>query len=307
MLGAGRAGSKWKPRSESTRRQPVREARSGVGHNQLITALARRRTVFLDNPTRVCLFCLSSDGPFTSAEHVIPRSLGPATNDYVIPPGGVCDPCNNWLGSQVDAPFVDRFDIRLTRGLERLRGRKGSFPDIIDGRDATAKLDVELEGAKVTLYAANVDETEDGGLDIELRPTVRDPPDVIARTIRAMWKMALGAIWLADPERALSREWDHLRCGVLGYRFSGYLLQWPFTAIITRRMDVNINSEAPESPVAMSFVLGGVALAVPIAKGARIARDDVASAGWEVYTTESVPPTSVHLRLEPTEQAWVRR
>jgi hypothetical protein len=126
----------------------------------------RRRSVHRDNPTRGCLFCLSSDGPFTSEEHVIPRSLGPATNDYVIPPGGVCDPCNNWLGSQVDAPFVDRFDIRPTRGLEGLRGRTGSLPDIIDGRNATAKLDLEMEDAKVTLYAARVDETDDGGLDI---------------------------------------------------------------------------------------------------------------------------------------------
>src|SRR5437879_5899500 len=105
-----------------------------------MNTLARRRTVHVNAPVRGCLFCLGVDGPFTSAEHVIPRSLGPRTEDYVIPPGGVCDPCNNWLGAQVDAPFVDRFDIRLTRGLEKLRGRKGALPDVIDGRDATAKL-----------------------------------------------------------------------------------------------------------------------------------------------------------------------
>jgi hypothetical protein len=252
------------------------------------------------------LFCLRSDGPFTGEEHVIPRSLGPATDDYLIPPGGVCDPCNNWLGGQVDAPFVDRFDIRLTRGLEELRGRTGTLPDIIDGHDATAKLDLELEGAKVTLYAAKVEETEDGGLDIELRPTVRDPPDVIARTMRALWKMALGIIWLTDRERALSREWGHLRCGVLGYRFSGFLMQRPFTATITRRMDVSLSLEAPESPVAMSFVLGGVALSVPIAQGAQIARDEVTAAGWEVYTTNASAPESIHLRLEPTEPDAMR-
>jgi len=263
--------------------------------------VARRRIVHVDHPKRQCLFCLSAEAPFTSEEHVIPRSLGPATDDYVIPPGGVCDLCNNWLGAQVDAPFVDRFDIRLTRGLEELRGRKGTLPNIIDGHNATAKLDLELDGAKVTLYATEVEETADGGLDIELRPTVRDPPDVVARTIRALWKMALGIIWLADQERALSREWDHLRCGVLGYPINGYLLQWPFTARITRRMDVNVSLEAPESPVAMRFVLGGVALAVPIAQGARIARDEVTAAGWEIYTTDASPPRSVHLRLEPTE------
>jgi len=268
-------------------------------HNDSVLPGARRRIVHVDASGRGCLFCLSSVGAFTSEEHVIPRSLGPATDDYVIPPGGVCDECNNWLGGQVDAPFVDRFDIRLTRGLEQLRGRKGTLPDIIDGRNAMAKLEVEIEGAKVTLYAAKAEETSDGGLHIELQPTVRDPPDVTARTIRALWKIALGIMWLADRERALSREWDHLRCGILGYRFSGYLLQWPFTALITRRMDVNLSLETPESPTAMSFALGGVALAVPIANGARIARDDVTAAGWEVHTTDASAPQSVHVRLDP--------
>ncbi len=265
-----------------------------------MNTLARRRTVHVNAPDRGCLFCLGVDGPFTSAEHVIPRSLGPRTEDYVIPPGGVCDPCNNWLGAQVDAPFVDRFDIRLTRGLEKLRGRKGALPDVIDGRDATAKLDLELEGAKVTLYAARVDPTEDGGLDIELRPTVRDPPDVVARTIRALWKIALGVMWLADRQAAMAPEWDHLRRGVLGTPFRGYLLQFPFTALITRRLDVNLRLNRPESPMAMSFVLGGVALAVPIAVGVQIDPQEVVAAGWEIYTTESVAPRSIHLRLEPS-------
>jgi hypothetical protein len=65
-------------------------------------------------------------------------------------------------------------------------------------------------------------------------------------------------------------------------------------------MDVSLSLEAPESPVAMSFVLGGVALSVPIAHGAQIARDDVTAAGWEAYTTDASAPKSVHLRLEPT-------
>jgi hypothetical protein len=160
---------------------------------------------------------------------------------------------------------------------------------------------LELEGAKVTLYARRVEETADGGLDIDLQPTVRDPPDVVARTIRALWKMALGIIWLADRERALAPEWDHLRRGVLGYRFSGYLLQRPFTARITRRLAVNVNLRAPETATAMTFTMGGVALALPIAPGAQVRRDEVVRAGWDVYTSDSVAPASIQLRLEPTE------
>lgn len=265
--------------------------------------MPRIRTVHTDALRRNCLYCLAAEGPFGSEEHVIPRSLGPDTERFVIPPGGVCDPCNNWLGGQVDTPFVDRFDMRLTRALEGLRGRRGALPDLIEGREVVAKLDLDLDGAKVTMYASKVEETADGGLDIEIRPKVRDPPDVVARTIRALWKIALGCIYLTNRGEALDPRWDHLRRGVLGYPFAGYLLQRPFTAGITRRLDVNVNVADPESPIAMTFVLGGVALAVPIGLGATVARADVVRAGWEVRASDSVAPTTLRFRLEPDPHA----
>src|SRR5215217_697743 len=121
---------------------------------------ARRRRVDVDlgRDARGCLFCLSTAGPFEGEEHVIPRSLGPKTDRFVLPQGVVCDPCNRFLGRQVDAPFVDRFDMRLTRRLEDLRGRSGAVPEVIEGRDVTAELNVDLDGAKVTLLAARADE-----------------------------------------------------------------------------------------------------------------------------------------------------
>lgn len=151
----------------------------------------------MDAPKRKCLYCLAAAGPFASEEHVIPRTFGPDTERFVIPPGGVCDPCNNWLGPQVDAPFADRFDMRLTRRLEGLRSRRGALPETIEGRNPTARLDLDLDGAKVTLFASSVTETPDGGLDIEIQPRVRDPSDVISRTIRALWKIALARQHLA--------------------------------------------------------------------------------------------------------------
>jgi hypothetical protein len=143
----------------------------------------KRRTVHTEVAERRCLYCLSGDGPFISEEHVIPRSLGSETERFVIPPGGVCDPCNHWLGAQVDAPFVDRFDMRMTRALHEMRGRKGVIPKVIESQSPTARFDVDIDGAKVTFYASVVTHMADGTLEIEIQPKIQDPPDVVARTI----------------------------------------------------------------------------------------------------------------------------
>ncbi len=269
--------------------------------NEQRPAKARKVHTALALKDRHCLFCLADDGPFRGEEHVVPRVLGPNTDQFTIPPGVVCDPCNSWLGRQVDAPFTDRFDIRLTRGLEGLRGRSGRPLHTIEGRDATALLELEIEGGKVEIYAARADPSPDGGLDIEIRPQQRDPPDVVARTIRALWKIALGAIWLRDGPEVLDPKYDALRLAVLGAPFNGYLLQAPFVVRVTRRLDVNVGIDRPENPWAMTFILGGVALAVPLTEGAPVRPKDAKEHGWEVRSTRATAPSSIRLRLEPTD------
>jgi len=191
--------------------------------------------------------------------------------------------------------------MKLTRGLEGRRGRVGRPPLVIEGRDVTAKLDVEIDGAAVTLYAARVTEIGDGGLDIEIRPLARDPSDIVARTIRALWKIALGSAWLRYGKEALDHRWDHLRHAVLGAPFRGFLLQAPFTATVTRQLRVEISLDKPSDPFAATFVMGGVALAAPLASGARVTRAEAERIGWRVHTTEGSAPSAVHLRLTPSD------
>lgn len=264
--------------------------------------VANQRPVFTEAALaeRGCLYCLGAAGPFSAEEHVIPRSLGYGTNAYVIPPGIVCDACNHWLGRQVDAPFVNRFDMTLIRGLAGLRGRSGRETTRIDGRNATARLDVEFAGAKVEIYAARAEEMQDGALDIEIWPLHRDPADVVARTMRAMWKIALGCIWLAQGDDALDPRWDHLRLAVLGAPFEGYLLQAPFVAMSMQGLRVNVHTDMPCNPAAMTFAMGGVAFAVPLAQGAPISRPDAARMGLDLHATQTTAPPVVRLRLDPT-------
>jgi hypothetical protein len=262
---------------------------------------ARQRAVATSIPVsdRGCLYCLTPNGPFTRNEHVIPRSLGPETDEYVIEPGGVCDPCNEWLGKQVDAPFAARFDMKLTRGLERLAGR-GGIPLEIKGRDPKVLLTVQLGGGKVAIEAERADRMPGGQLDIEIRPLERDPADVVTRTLRALWKIALGVAFLDRGRDALDPRWDHLRCGVLGAPLEkGFVLQRPFTAMVTRELHVHANFATPDLPDAMAFVMGGVALAAPLANHVKLSAAAIRAAGWEVHGIDKPAPKALHFRLEP--------
>lgn len=255
----------------------------------------------LEVAARHCLYCLG-DGPSTNEEHVIPAAFGIAqTKRWIIPPGGVCNACNRWLGSQVDAPFIHRFDLTLARALGGVAGRGGRVR-VINGRDATARLDVSIGGQAIALFASRVEPTDDGGLDIEIRPETRDPSDIALRTVRALWKMALGAIWHADREEALDPRWDHLRLvGVLGHSFRGYLLNQPMVVAPIERVHLDVRRETLADPGAVTFVAGGVVLSAPIMPGHLVAASELAAAGWEIQSTDAQSRDVIHLRLDPTD------
>jgi hypothetical protein len=244
------------------------------------------------------LFCLSGDGSFQAEDHVIPAAFGPATSQFVIPPGAVCDDCNHFLGRQVDSAFVDRFDIRLTRALEDARGRGGVI-SMIEGRPPhMALVDVQVDEGTVQMHAATV-EADGDGMIFEIRPKDRDPQDIVSRSIRALWKMALGVMWLRDPEEATSSEWDPVRCAIVGYPFSGYLLARPFVVMRSRRLDLAVEPRRPQSPVAVHFRYGGVELAVPLLPGVNLHRSEIDAAGWAVQRTDQRPPSVTRLQLDP--------
>jgi hypothetical protein len=72
-----------------------------------------------------CLFCSRSDRAFTSEEHVLPEALG--NDEMVLPPGRVCDACNNAL-SVLDTELVDFPPVALLRVLYVPHTKKGRLP-----------------------------------------------------------------------------------------------------------------------------------------------------------------------------------
>lgn len=272
----------------------VRSVRDNV-----ISMVARSRTVhsYLPISQRRCLYCLGS-GTSTQVEHVIQARFGDVSETAVIPIGGVCDICNSWLGRQVDAPFTDRFDITIMRALHMCRGRSGLTPKL-ESRDAIAEATIEVDGRAAQVQLSSLTKNADGGCEFEIRPKQLDPEDIVARTVRAMWKMALGLTWLYSPGEALRPEWDPLRRAVLGYPFSGFLLQRRFVIGVSNEFFVHADLNQPHEAMAMRFGFGGVRFAVPLKPGKLIQNKEFEDQGWDVLSTRSKAPKVVRLRLDP--------
>src|SRR5580704_10566091 len=75
---------------------------------------------------RGCLFCRRSDGGFTSTEHAFPESLG--NSELVLPPGVVCDRCNNGILSQLDQEICNFAPIAMRRTVLGIESKSGKLP-----------------------------------------------------------------------------------------------------------------------------------------------------------------------------------
>jgi hypothetical protein len=288
-----------------TRRCPERHVPS-ARFEDVKAAKARQREVHTDLPVseRGCLYCLTKDATFLKKEHVIQRAFGKAADDYILGPGAVCDPCNEFLGRHVDAQFTRRYDIALVRGLEGWAGRGGPITEI-EGRDPTVRLDIEIKpGVRVAMFASEFQQLPNGGFRARVKP--KHPEPSVAVSVRGLWKIALGVMYGGvGPRAALDPEWDPLREAVLGAAFSSYLIQAPFRAVIDGKIDINIEPRSPALPTAVTFKVGGVLLAAPLAVNTEPPDDEqtrqLLYEGWSIARTGSEPPRERWFELEPTE------
>ena len=88
-----------------------------------------------------CIFCKSHSDSSKSVEHIVPESLG--NEDHVLPPGWVCDGCNNYLSRKVEAPFMNSEYGRRARFEMQIPSRKGRIP-IVGGFHVQSRTMVDL-------------------------------------------------------------------------------------------------------------------------------------------------------------------
>jgi hypothetical protein len=75
-----------------------------------------------------CLFCKADSTASRSVEHIIPESLGNTTQ--TLPPGVVCDACNNYFAREVEKPFMDSPSVVLLRFHQEVISKRGRVPPI---------------------------------------------------------------------------------------------------------------------------------------------------------------------------------
>ena len=93
-----------------------------------------------------CVFCKVDAGTSRSREHIIPESLGNTLQ--VLPPGVVCDACNNYFAREVEKPFLESDSVRSLRFEQALVSKRGKIPTL------TGIITPVLAEAVVTRYAS---------------------------------------------------------------------------------------------------------------------------------------------------------
>ncbi|MBZ0120934.1 MAG: HNH endonuclease, partial [Sandaracinaceae bacterium] len=145
-----------------------------------------------------CLFCKNDSSSSRSREHIIPESLG--NQSHVLPPGVVCDGCNNYFARKVEAPFLSSGAVLATRHTQAIVNKRGIVPplDVVvspgvrgvlyhddePGSPFTKILDLPAEAA------THIIRTGGGSMVLPVHP--EPPPDEMVS--RFLAKAALEAI-----------------------------------------------------------------------------------------------------------------
>jgi hypothetical protein len=93
-----------------------------------------------------CIFCKELSDTSTSVEHVVPESLGNKT--HVLPPGVVCDLCNNYFAGKVEQLVLGSEYFKALRFADSIPTKKAKYPGI-DGivyPDAPVQLSRDRSG-----------------------------------------------------------------------------------------------------------------------------------------------------------------
>lgn len=171
--------------------------------------------------TGACLFCLSLDGPFVSCEHVVSQAFG--NEDAVLPPGVVCDPCNNGPLSACDGAVVECPPIALMRATNFVPTKKRRLPLVqFAGGEVRARND---DGERVVEFEV----PRGGGMtegenSFELELPANWPIKKWERVSRGLLKSGLEMIaYKFGTPAALDPAYDGLRRAVLNGGYHGWV------------------------------------------------------------------------------------
>jgi hypothetical protein len=177
-----------------------------------------------------CLFCRRDDGGFIAREHALPESLG--NSELILPPGVVCDRCNNGTLSDLDQMLCDFMPIKARRTVLGISSKSGKIPQLRVTEGSAEHLPGQ-DGADPTLVLTSSTRRQmlretgrhpDGRVSLEwtFSGGRRMSPQYAAQLSRALLKAALECAWLDHGAATLDARFDHVRAAVLGEPRAGF-------------------------------------------------------------------------------------
>jgi hypothetical protein len=156
-----------------------------------------------------CILCKGADGPFTTVEHSVPESLG-GGHWSELPPGLVCDSCQNYFGTKVECRALGDHPFLLLRTLLALPTKKGRAPWL----DHSFEGKLESAGTPGRLYYAPAPHIRSPSEKSVMR-FIAHPKEPRA-VCRFLLKMGIEAIAFDTPDDALHERFDAARAVARG-------------------------------------------------------------------------------------------
>lgn len=105
----------------------------------------------------VCIFCHTDSSASVSREHIVPEAL--ENDSLVLPPGTVCDTCNNYLGRKVEGPIVNSAPMLALRHMQGIGNKRGRVPtmDLVLENGVRAQMQLEHWSGQRTIGLAEPD------------------------------------------------------------------------------------------------------------------------------------------------------
>jgi hypothetical protein len=167
-----------------------------------------------------CIFCLETDRPFNAPEHVLPEGLG--NTELILPPGVVCDGCNNGPLSVCDQAFLDFTPVALMRVTQGIRTKKGGFASVKLGNATVRQLAPDNVG--VWVHSAKALTKTPAGFNAKFLGR-RMTPRYIAEVTRIFFKAVLEFTYVdVGTAEALAPKYNEVRRIALGAPYNGYLI-----------------------------------------------------------------------------------
>lgn len=185
-----------------------------------------------------CIFCACDSTKSRSVEHIMPESIG--SKKRILPPGVVCDKCNNYFARKVEQPILSHSWMRNVRAWQQVPNKKRTYPSMV-GHIASTDIAVNFRRGPTGQFQLNPEKKSDklalseviaDGFEKPLIFAIEDnPPErEMSRFLGKMAYESVAEIFCKDPQGAshLCNEpfFDNVRKYA---RYGNNFQKWPYS------------------------------------------------------------------------------